>query len=337
MTHSTRLTSALLIALIAFSSFGVTAVSAKEKVSIKLTAPSSKSSFAKEGSGIIPIAWKATNVPEDALIILELDAKKLAKGSVLGGGTWQGEVAAGDSEGSYNWDIEGEGRPDAGTYRVRALVQACADDACTSKGKKTYAKSKWVNITVTKSARNESDEATDTVGTRPMGQVGVSLTTNGSSADAVTIDASSAPSFNYYPSGDVESCTMTAYYQGGKRSLTHGWKNGVKSGDYGRFSFAAVGEYPLKSIQSVEVVCGNAKYRATDTVRFTVNGSVDTAAYKILIGKTGKSTFKKGTGTMETAQSYCKQAYNDPEIHKNTRVQCYFDGDRFEDVKAFKG
>jgi hypothetical protein len=322
-----------------------TALAAKKKPSIVLTAPKAKSTFAKEGAGIIPIAWSATNVPEDTLVILELESKKLAKGSVTGGGTWQDEIAAGDSTGSYNWDIEGEGRPDAGTYRVRALLQECVKGDCSQnpffpgmKKTKTYAKSKWVNVTIAKSASRESDEAADTISSRPTGSVGVVVMMEGRSGDSFVLQADSAPTFNYYPSGDVESCTITAYYEGGDREQTHGWKNGVKPGQYGRFTFSAVGEYPLKKLESVEVVCGNSKYRASDTLRFTVEGSDEAEApFKIITGKSGTRTYKKGEGTKSEAESYCKQAYNDSEIHRYTRVQCYFDGERFEDVRAFKG
>lgn len=204
---------------------------------------------------------------------------------------------------------------------------------------KVYAKSKWTNIKITKSARRESDEASRTVGTRPSGSVGVTLSMEGGAAgDFFTLSANSYPDFNYYPNGDVESCTITAYYEGGKQTQTHGWKNAIKPGDYGRFTFGAVGPYPLGSLQSVEVVCGNATYRATDTIRFEANASsASEADFKILTGKTGGRTYKKGIGTREKAESYCKLAYNDEDIHNYTRVQCYWNGKKFEDVKEFKG
>lgn len=343
--YSLRASGALLVGFIVC--FGMSfpmSAAASTRTSIKMTAPSAKGSFAKEGAGVIPMAWQATNVPEDTLVILELEARKLAKGSNIGGGTWQQEIAAGDSTGSYSWDIESPGLADPGTYKVRALLQQCVSGDCTKnpffpgmKKTKTYAKSKWTNLTITKSARNESNEAASTIGTRPNGPVSVSLAMEGGSGDPITLAATDEPTFLYYPSGDVESCTVTAYYQGGKRTVTHGWKNGVGSGQYGRATFSAVDLYPFKSLQSVEVVCGNAIYRASDTIRFLINASSVEADFKILIGKNGKSTYRKGEGTKEDAGAYCRQAYNDSEIHKFTRVQCYWDGVRFEDVSSFKG
>jgi len=342
-TIFSKATSALLLfVLIASSAPLVT--EAASKPAIKLTAPSAKSSFAKNGSGIIPIAWEAKNVPDKTLVIVELASKKLKKGGTNGGGSWQSVVAAGNSTGSYNWDIEGVGRPDAGTYKVRALLQECVSGDCTKnpffpgvKKTKTYAKSKWVNISITTSGRNESDEATEVVESRTNGPIMVSLTPVGGIGDSLTLSASQNGTFNYYPSGDVVSCTVTGNYEGGKRKVEHGWKNAIQPGQYGTATFSAVAAHPLKTLQSVEVVCKNAASKATDTVSVTVTGSSAEADYKILTGKTGKTTFKKGEGTKADAEAYCKQAYNDPKIHKNTRVQCYFDGERFEDIKAFKG
>ncbi len=315
----------------------------KTRPSIKITAPASKDSFAKQGAGIIPIEWSAKNVPANTLVILELDLKKAAKDSIGGGGTWQHEQAMGDSTGSYNWDIEGGSAPGAGTYRVRALLQECLSGGCNLnpffpgvKKTKTYAKSKWVNITITNSAKNESEQASRTVDSRPTGPVSVSLLANGSGAESLALPSGDIE-FLYFPGGDVQSCDVVAYYQGGKRTLTQTWKNGVESGSFGRFYYSAVDAYPYKSLQSVEVICGNAKYRATDTVQFSSNSGASQADYKILIGKSGSSTFKKGTSTEADAKAYCSQAYNDPDIHKYTRVQCYWDGKKFEDVDSFKG
>lgn len=336
------LLSTVLIGLLIFSSVPLTANAASKRPSIKLTAPSSKSVFAKEGSGIIPIAWETKNVPEDTLVVLELQHKKLTNGGV-GGGTWQQEILAGDSTGTYNWDIQTEGTADPGTYKIRAVLQACVPGDCSknpsfpgTKKTKVYAKSKWINLTVAKSAKDESEEAARTIGTRPSGEVFVTLAMEGAAGDFFNLSAESEPTFLYYPSGDVESCTITGYYQGGKRPVTHGWKNSIRPGVYGRATFSAVEPYPYKALQSVEVVCGNAAYRASDTIRFSVSASEE-AEYKILIGTSGRSTYKKGAGSKIDAEAYCAQAYNDPEIHKFTRVQCYWDGQRFEDVRSFKG
>lgn len=344
-TRTTSLLSVLLIGLFLSATFPLSVDAASTRPSIKLTAPSNKSSFGKEGAGAIPLAWAAQNVPEDTLIILELKHKKLAKGGGgVGGGTWQDEIIAGDSTGSYNWDIEGEGNAGPGTYKVRALLQQCVSGDCNAnpffpgtKKTKTYAKSKWVNLTITKGAANESEEASKIIGARPNGTVAVYLAMNGSTADFFELSSDSELTVTYHPSGDVQSCTGTAYYEGGKQDVTHGWKNGVAAGQYGQFSFKAVAPYPLKSLKSVEVVCGNAMYRASDTIRFSVDSSAVESDFKILVGKTGKTVHKKGVDTKAVAEAYCQQAFNDSAIHKNTRVQCYWDGEKFEDISQFKG
>ncbi len=339
--------SALLIGLIVIAASGTPTIAEAAKSSkptIKITAPSAKATFAKEGSGFVPVAWSATNVPEDTLVVVELKQKKLAKGGGVGGGSWQDEIVAGNSSGTHKWDIEGEGRAQAGTYRVRAYLQQCVKGDCSqnpsfpgAKKTKVYATSKWVNIKIVDDADDADDEDELVTPDENDGPVGVSVTmVGGNGSDEYHLDTDSSPMFNYYPSGDVTSCTITAYYQGGEEKQTSGWKNGVRAGDYGRFSFSAVGPYPLNSLKSVEVVCGNAVHRANDSIRFTVGDSAE-ADFKILTGKSGSTTYKKGTATQGEAESLCSKAYNDPKIHKYTRVQCYWDGGKFEDVREFKG
>lgn len=310
----------------------------KNKPSITLTSPKAKSTFSKTMDGTIPVTWSAKNVPENTLVIVELDHKKLAKGSAIGGGTWQDEIVVGNSIGTHNIDIETLGTADAGTYRVRALLQQCSSKGCEvnpffpgEKKTKTYAKSKWTNITITKTGRstNTSSSDSDTDGT-----VGVVLAVNGSYSDSVTLDASASPSFTYVPSGDVDSCTLIATYTDGSESVKHGWKDEIKAGDYGKAVFNAAGKNGL--LRSVQVRCKNSTYEATDTIQVATSNT-GVAAYKILIGKTGKEIFKKGTGTEAQARAYCSQAYNDPDIHEYTRVQCYWNNDRFIDQKEFKG
>lgn len=336
--------SALLIGLIVIAASGTPAIAEAAKSSkptIKITSPSAKATFAKDGSGFVPVAWTATNVPEDTLVVVELKVKKLAGGTGVGGGAWQGEIAAGDSSGSHKWDIEGAGRAQAGTYKVRVYLQQCAKGDCSQnpdfpgkKKTKIYATSKWVNIKIVDDADEEDELMTPDENDGPVG-VSVAMV-GGSGSDEYHLDTDSSPMFNYYPSGDVTSCTITAYYQGGEQKQASGWKNGVRAGDYGRFSFSAVGPYPLQSLKSVEVVCGNASQRANDSIRFTVGDSAE-ADFKILTGKSGASTYKKGSATRGEAESLCSKAYNDPKIHKYTRVQCYWDGEKFEDVREFKG
>lgn len=336
-------TSALLIGLVIIAASGAPAVAEaanSTKPTIKITSPSAKATFAKEGSGFISVAWTASNVPEDTLVILELKQKKLDKGGI-GGGSWQDEIVAGNSTGTYNWDIEGDGLEDAGTYKVRAKLQQCVKGDCTQnpnfpgvKKTRVYATSKWVNIKIVDDADDE-DELVTPVGND--GPVGVSVDmVGGNGSDEYHLSTDSSPMFNYYPTGDVTSCTITAYYQGGEQKQTSGWKNGVRAGDYGRASFSPVAPYPLQSLKSVEVVCGNATHRANDSIRFTVGDSAE-ADFKILTGKSGASTYKKGSATRVEAESLCSKAYNDPKIHKYTRVQCYWDGEKFEDVREFKG
>jgi hypothetical protein len=317
--------------------FSVEAAS-KTKPSITLTSPKSKSTFSKTVDGSIPISWSAENVPENTLVIVELSHKKLAKGGSLGGGMWQDEIAAGTSVGTYNWDIETVGTSDPGTYRVRAFLLQCPSKGCDvnpffpgEKKTKTYAKSKWVNITITKTGATATSDSTQT---ESDGTVGVSLSVNGSYADSVTLDPSTTPTFIYTPSGDVESCTVTASFTDGAQSLKHGWKNGVTPGQYGQATFSVANKDGI--LRSVQVRCKNGTYEATDTIQITVTNT-GTTAYKILIGKTGKQTFKKGVGSEAEARAYCSEAYNDPDIHEYTRVQCYWNDTKFMDVKEFKG
>ena len=336
--------SALLIGLIVIAASGAPTIAEAAKSSkptIKITAPSAKATFAKEGSGFIPIAWTATNVPEDTLVILELKHKKLAKGGGVGGGSWQDEIVAGNSSGTHKWDIEGEGRAQAGTYKVRAYLQQCVKGDCSQnpnfpgmKKTKIHATSKWVNIKIVDDADEEDELVTLDESDGPVG-VSVAMV-GGTGSDEYHLNTDSSPMFNYFPSGDVTSCTITGYYQGGEQKHSHGWKNGVRAGDYGRFSFSAVAPYPLQSLKSVEVVCGNATHRANDSIRFTVGDSSE-ADFKILTGKSGSSTYKKGAATRAEVESLCSKAYNDPKIHKYTRVQCYWNGEKFEDVREFKG
>ncbi|MBU1755212.1 hypothetical protein KKH81_02945 [Patescibacteria group bacterium] len=152
--------------------------------------------------------------------------------------------------------------------------------------------------------------------------------------DSVTLDAAATPSFVYYPTGDASSCTVTAQYTNGKQSVTHGWKNAIEPGDSGAATFGATS--PKGILTSVSVTCKNRTYSATDRIAVSVPTS-GSAEYKILIGNSGQRTYKKGTGSEAEAKVLCSQAYNDPKIHKFTRVQCYWDGAKFMDVDAFKG
>jgi len=123
---------------------------------VVLTEPTSRASFKKgDDAEPIEVSWKAENVPVDAVVEVEVDQIKLFSGSV-GGGVWQGEIPEGDSVGTYEWKIAGEGRTSPGTYRVRAVVRACHEDGCDESARmparnatKVYAKSAWRPFTVT--------------------------------------------------------------------------------------------------------------------------------------------------------------------------------------------
>jgi hypothetical protein len=336
--------SALLMGLIIVSGASVPvaeAASSKTKPSITLTSPDNKDVFAKEGSGAIPVAWTATNVRENTSLLIELKHKKLKRGSGVGGGLWQGAITSGDSVGSYAWDIEGEGLPAAGTYKIRAYLQQCEGAECvkhltgrTVKKPKLYASSKWVNIVIADESRRDDGSTAPASASGPVGVSVVMIGADGS--EPYQLDSDSTPVFQYYPTGDVTSCTITGHYQGGKEKQTQAWKNGVRQGSHGQFAFGAVSPYPLQALRSIEVVCGNGVYEASDSIEFTAGDSTE-ADFKILTGATGRKVYKKGTASEETARSYCSKAYNDPKIHKYTRVQCYWDGEKFEDVREFKG
>lgn len=130
----------------------------KGRSKLVLKAPIQRASFDKQDANDpIAVKWIASNIPDNAVIEVQLETVKLAQGSVLGGGIWQGEVPEGDSTGQYLWKISGEGRADAGVYRVRTLIRACRSEGCDVNprfpGKeekiKVYAKSAWRTITIT--------------------------------------------------------------------------------------------------------------------------------------------------------------------------------------------
>lgn len=101
------------------------------KPKIVLTAPTSrKNKFNKaDPKNPITIAWTAFNVREDTNLVVDLNNVKV-KGGVGGGGA-QFELPEGDSKGVYRWDIYGEGRASAGTYRVQVGLEECSSKGCT--------------------------------------------------------------------------------------------------------------------------------------------------------------------------------------------------------------
>ncbi len=139
------------------------------KPKIVLTAPRQRASYDKDEDGSVPVSWEALNVPSNTVLNIELDTLRTS-GSGVGGGKWQGEIPEGDSTGSYEWDIAGEGNAMPGVYRIRALVRECHSDGCDvnpdfpgqEEYVKTYAKTPWKTISITDMEHDGDQEALDT-------------------------------------------------------------------------------------------------------------------------------------------------------------------------------
>ncbi len=101
------------------------------KPKITLTAPTSrKNQFSKSKvSDPIVISWTALNVPASTNVTIDLNTVKSA--GPIGGGSAQFALPAGDSKGTYKWDIYGEGRASAGTYRVQLGLEECSKKGCS--------------------------------------------------------------------------------------------------------------------------------------------------------------------------------------------------------------
>ncbi len=196
---------------------------------ITLTAPEQRAVFDKEDAeDPIVVSWKAFNMPKNSVVEIELDGLRLKAGSGVGGGIWQGEIPEGDSTGSYEWEIHGEGHADAGTYRVQASVRACHSDGCDVNPRfpgqeeriKTYARSAWRMLSLI------GDEEADAEPTASY-----KATLNGrtiDSARAITEEKAEARcrvTYNDYDQyefgfGDVLKC----YWGGDKFITVDAWK-----------------------------------------------------------------------------------------------------------------
>lgn len=123
------------------------------ETAITITSPSTGAVYDKEiANDPIVISWRAENIPENAMVEVQLEAIELAgnRGGI-GGGVWSKGVDRGDSTGVYRWEISGEGRSSAGTYKARVLIRECHSKGCTfnpdfpgqEENVTTYARSSW--------------------------------------------------------------------------------------------------------------------------------------------------------------------------------------------------
>ncbi|MFM2424075.1 MAG: hypothetical protein RLZZ70_464 [Candidatus Parcubacteria bacterium] len=98
---------------------------------ITLTAPTRKKTTFAKGSKNDPIgiSWTALNVPVNTNLTIDLNGVKI--NGPVGGGSAQFALPSGDSTGTYKWDIYGEGRASAGTYRVQLGLEECSQKGCT--------------------------------------------------------------------------------------------------------------------------------------------------------------------------------------------------------------
>ncbi len=126
------------------------------KPRITITAPTrKKSTFRKdESKNPIIISWKAFNVPVSTNLTIDLSNVKIE--GPVGGGSAQFALPQGDSTGTYKWDIYGEGRVSAGTYRVQLGLEECSKKGCANnphfpgqeENVRLYAQSKSVGVTI---------------------------------------------------------------------------------------------------------------------------------------------------------------------------------------------
>jgi hypothetical protein len=127
------------------------------KPKITITAPKSKKNKFNKNLTDDPIIiqWVAANVAQNTNLTIDLSNVKIE--GPVGGGSAQFVLPSGDSKGIYKWDIHGEGRASAGTYRVQLGLEECSARGCSvnahfpgqEEDVTLYAQSRSVGVTVT--------------------------------------------------------------------------------------------------------------------------------------------------------------------------------------------
>lgn len=168
----------------------------------------------------------------------------------------------------------------------------------------------------------------------------VSLYVNGVDRSTlnVTADADDQYEFRYYPRGDIDSCTVTGYFDKGSFDVTHDWNRRVSnSSEYGRVHFNSVDSRGF--LEEVEVVCDTNYRDVSDSIRVYVQDNHEvTDTLRIMLND---QQIVGGSGyTRARAWSRCSQEFNDYDKHnfKGTDVlTCHWGDELLVEIDAWKG
>ena len=306
------------------------------KPEIILTFPTRSAIFNKSTSNDdVVLRWSATDVPENTNVHYQIIAVNPTTGTTIIGSS--GQVKAYSGTGEHRLAIDIPGTLSAGEYKVQLSLQACHSLGCNAsysfgplkENLETYDTSSYGYFKIINSAISTPSN----LDSNSSSVASVNLIAAGR-ADSTVLNAAVTDrlDFNYYPSGDIDECVVTAKYSGGEESVTHPWPNAITSGQYGRATFSVVSVYPKIILEKVVVTCKNDRgvVVGTDVIDISVDNS-DTAAYKIDVA----GSIESGTGMSQAeARSRCLKKTND---NPGKRVQCSWDGNEFFDDINLKG
>lgn len=290
---------------------------------ITLTYPKRGVTFDKSTAGDdIVIKWEAEDVPANTNVIYEIEAVESYAGAFVTGSA--GQIKARTGSQTYKIAIDVPGTLDPGEYKVRLSLEECHSLGCSvsysvgslKESLDTYDRSSYGYFTIV-----ESDDASVVLKIPGAGDTKVWGT-----------DADDLVTVNYYPAGNIDECTITARYDGGKMVETHPWPNTILSGQSGRSSFYVAS--PEGVLEEIRVDCADESGRevASDSIDIYVDQD-ETAAYEIIAG--GDVVYEGSDASEAKARAKCSAAYNDE--YRGERVQCSWDGETFFDETNMKG
>lgn len=291
--------------------------------SITLTSPKRGVVFNKnKANDDIVLRWTVKDLPKDTNVLYEITSVESFAGAFVTGSAGQLKAESGSSEHRIAIDIPGT--LDAGEYKVRLSLQKCHSLGCNvsypagplNENLETFDRSSFGYFTII-----NSDRAS--VNLIPVGR---------GDADEIDADINDSLEFNYYPTGDIDECVITAKYNGGENSVEHPWPNTILSGQFGRATFPVVATFPLTILEEVEVECMNSKGKVIASESIEINVDNNTKSnYQIIVD--GKVESGKNLTEAET-RSRCLKKFND---NRGKRVQCSWDGNEFFDDTNWKG